>query len=630
MGDLFGCSVAFAANGFDAVIGASGDDTSNGINAGSAYVFERSGPGTWLQTAQLSQTSNGAAGNSFGTAVAIGSGHIVVSAPLTDDTANMRADVGAVVIFRTTSGTPVLEEQLLGPSPGDHLGTSVDIDDFGDTVLASAGSVSSHRVVEYTRTGTDWTQSSTLSTSGGLAGETIASVSLSGDGNTALVGLPARDIGFVPSVGLVHLFRREGNAWSRQQTLNASDFGEGDRFGASVSLSQNGTVALFGANSADTGRGIDAGSAYVFVAMPTLVAAPGSTPLTQTVDGFFTGRLAVFVTDDTGRALDNVPVTFTAPPSSGPSGRFQGAFQTRIVNSDGAGLASAPIFQANSVAGTYTVVATTPNGGVANFTLTNTASTPSTITFLSGGNQSATVSTNFAAPLRAVVRDAFENPVSNVSVTFAAPSGSVPSANFAGNTTATNASGVAQITPTANGRPGTYSVTATVFGGAAPAVFSLRNTPSATAPRITGFTPNTAPAGNAATVTITGQNFTAGATVTFGGTAATTVTSVTATSITATAPALGAGTVNIVVTNPGTPLEPATVGGFTYLPAGGVAPAPGSRPLPGSSGGMGAPAPAPAPRAAPEMPPPPAPAPAPGGVAPAAALPSPLPAPQRR
>ena len=69
------------------------------------------------------------------------------------------------------------------------------------------------------------------------------------------------------------------------------------------------------------------------------------------------------------------------------------------------------------------------------------------------------------------------------------------------------------------------------------------------APTVTAISPATGPAGGGTPVTITGTGFLTGATVTFGGTSATGVTVVSATSITATAPAHAAGAVNIVVTN---------------------------------------------------------------------------------
>src|SRR4029077_6210273 len=73
---------------------------------------------------------------------------------------------------------------------------------------------------------------------------------------------------------------------------------------------------------------------------------------------------------------------------------------------------------------------------------------------------------------------------------------------------------------------------------------------SASAPTISSVSPNSGPATGGTTVTIGGTNFVSGATVSFGGTAATNVVFVSATQITTTVPAHAAGAVNVVVTNP--------------------------------------------------------------------------------
>jgi Domain of unknown function (DUF1929)/IPT/TIG domain/Glyoxal oxidase N-terminus len=70
------------------------------------------------------------------------------------------------------------------------------------------------------------------------------------------------------------------------------------------------------------------------------------------------------------------------------------------------------------------------------------------------------------------------------------------------------------------------------------------------APTVTAINPSTGPIGGGTGLTITGTNFVSGATVSFGGTAATAVTVAGSTSITAAAPAHGAGTVDVVVANP--------------------------------------------------------------------------------
>lgn len=97
--------------------------------------------------------------------------------------------------------------------------------------------------------------------------------------------------------------------------------------------------------------------------------------------------------------------------------------------------------------------------------------------------------------------------------------------------------------------------------------------PAATAPpapTLTAVSPASGPVSGGTAVTITGTNFQSGATVTFGGTAATSVTVVNATRITAVAPAKATGKVAVAVTNPDT--QGATLNpGFFYAPAPSVA-----------------------------------------------------------
>lgn len=82
-------------------------------------------------------------------------------------------------------------------------------------------------------------------------------------------------------------------------------------------------------------------------------------------------------------------------------------------------------------------------------------------------------------------------------------------------------------------------------------------------PTVTAINPNSGPVAGGTAVAITGTNFAAGATVTFGGTAATGVTVDSSTSISATAPAHTAGSVDVTVTNPDT--QSATLAsGFRY------------------------------------------------------------------
>ncbi len=80
---------------------------------------------------------------------------------------------------------------------------------------------------------------------------------------------------------------------------------------------------------------------------------------------------------------------------------------------------------------------------------------------------------------------------------------------------------------------------------------SFTITAGAAAPTVTGIAPASGSTGGGTNVTITGTGFLAGATVSIGGVAATSVVVSTATTITAVTGASAAGTVDVVVTNPG-------------------------------------------------------------------------------
>jgi hypothetical protein len=116
---------------------------------------------------------------------------------------------------------------------------------------------------------------------------------------------------------------------------------------------------------------------------------------------------------------------------------------------------------------------------------------------------------------------------------------------------------------------GTYSVTAPLRASAPwvmqMATFRASGPVSAPnpAPTVSAISPPTGPVAGGTPIAITGTGFLAGATVGLGGAAATGVTVVSSTSITATTPAKAAGVVNVVVTN--TDSQSGTLsGGYTY------------------------------------------------------------------
>jgi len=199
----------------------------------------------------------------------------------------------------------------------------------------------------------------------------------------------------------------------------------------------------------------------------TVVGTPPS--ITSTNSATFTAGIA-----------NSFTVTTSGTPTASLS--FTGTLPTGVgftANSNG----TATISGTATVAGSYpiTIKATNnvPPDASQSFTLTVVAGTPASIAVFSGSGQSTTVNMAFGNPLVALVADAFANPVSGASVTFAAPA-SRPSGNFSGNpsfTTTTDATGKASAAFTANTMAGTYNVTASTPGVTTPASFLLTNLP---------------------------------------------------------------------------------------------------------------------------------------------------------
>ena len=96
----------------------------------------------------------------------------------------------------------------------------------------------------------------------------------------------------------------------------------------------------------------------------------------------------------------------------------------------------------------------------------------------------------------------------------------------------------------------------------------LSSSGSNPAPTVSSISPNSGTVNGGTAVTITGTGFLAGATVSFGGTAATAVNVASSTSITATTPAHAAGAVSVVVTNTDNQTGTLT-NGYTYTTSGG-------------------------------------------------------------
>jgi hypothetical protein len=258
-GDFFGQSVSLS--GDTALIGAWGDDD-NGNWSGSAYVFTRTGT-TWTQQAKLIPSDNAAADN-FGTSVSLAGDTALIGAPYDDD----KGDASGSAYVFTRIGTTWTQQTKLLASDGaqnDQFGISVSLD--GDTALIGAtygngNEADSGSGYVFTRTGSTWTQQQKLLTSDGGTGNKFGySVSLSDD--TALIGAFWDFNDNEP--GSAYVFTRSGTTWSQQQKLQVSDK-TAWCFGISVSV--DGDTALI--SSFYSGDTYTWSSAYIFTRIGTI------------------------------------------------------------------------------------------------------------------------------------------------------------------------------------------------------------------------------------------------------------------------------------------------------------------------------------------------------------------------
>ena len=313
VGDLFGGSVSIS--GDTTIVGARGADTAGGASAGSAYVFTRSGT-VWSQQQKLT-ASDALASDEFGSSISISGDTAVVGAQLGDMPSGV--DAGSAYVF-TRSGSVWTQQQKLTASDGlanDHFGISISIS--GDTAVVGAllddtsiGADAGSAYV-FTRTGSVWTQQQKLTASDGVGGDYFGlSVSISAD--TAIVGAYTEFY-----TGSAYVFTRSGTVWTEQQQLTSADGSFEDAFGRSVGIS--GDTVVVGAFNDDTAGGFDAGSAYVFTqsCIPTIAAVPvmrtaGAGVLNSTIANVNDGEqvpntLAVIVNGGAGATVNGVTVS---------------------------------------------------------------------------------------------------------------------------------------------------------------------------------------------------------------------------------------------------------------------------------------------------------------------------------
>jgi lipocalin len=262
-----GHSVSLSADGNTAIVG--------GPDDGAAWVFTRSG-GVW---SQQGSKLTGTGGSTFP------SSEFGASVSLSGD-GNTALIGGANTWVLTRSGGVWTQEAELS------VAGAVSLSRDGNTALIGTAI--------FTQSSGIWTQQATLNTA------QAASVSLSADGSTAIVGAPSDSGG----IGAAWVFTRSGTLWSQQGfKLIGTGAAPGSAQGSSVSLSADGNTAAVGAPGAN---GI-----WIFTRSGNLWTQQGS-ELTGATTYFAYQGTSVFLSGDGNTVIEGGPLDSTnGIPSSG-------------------------------------------------------------------------------------------------------------------------------------------------------------------------------------------------------------------------------------------------------------------------------------------------------------------------
>lgn len=251
-GDQFGFSVDMNALGNRVVVGARNND-GNGSDAGHVRVFEEQTAATssWVQ---LGSDLNGeAAGDKFGTSVAINaSGDIVaIGAGENDDGGN---NAGHVRVFKWENNNWVQQGvDIDGQNTDENFGASLSISDDG-LILAAGANLHQHgpgtgSVRVYQFSNSSWNQMGNDIRENGINEAFGTTLSLSGNGQRLAIGDQFNDNNAMSS-GKVTIYDQSGGTWSLYDPNPIEGNAIFDQLGKSIAMNKEGTRVVIGANLA--------------------------------------------------------------------------------------------------------------------------------------------------------------------------------------------------------------------------------------------------------------------------------------------------------------------------------------------------------------------------------------------
>ena len=261
-GDNFGTSISLSSDGTRVVIGGSTND-GTGADAGHARVYEYNGS-AWSQLG--ADLDSEAAGDYFGTSVSISNdGNRVAVGGDLNDGGGSNSGYARVYEYDGSSWNQ-LGADIDGEASDDYYGKAISLSSDGTIVavgghLNDGGGSNSGFVRIFAYIGSSWTQ-----LGADLNGPTSnayfgATVSLSSDGTIVAIGA-FNTTGTSSYSGKTSIYKYNGSSWSQ---LGADISGEAanDKSGYDVALSSDGTIVAIGARFND-GGGSNSGHTRIY------------------------------------------------------------------------------------------------------------------------------------------------------------------------------------------------------------------------------------------------------------------------------------------------------------------------------------------------------------------------------
>jgi hypothetical protein len=255
-----GYSVSLSGDGNTAAVGGPGGFVFATQSAGAVWVFTRSG-GRWTQQAKLvGSGAVGRAGQGVFVSLSMDGNSLIVGGSGDNHLA------GAAWVFTRSGGRWTQQAKLVGAGAVDRAeyGSSVALSGDGNTAIVGAPLDGTERqdrpgaAYVYACSNGVWTQQARLIGRGpDLHSRQGSSVSLSADGNTAIVGESGC---YVSGTGATWVFTRSSGVWVQEAKLLGTGAIGNATQGFSVSLSSDGNTVI-------TGGSLDndwVGAAWVF------------------------------------------------------------------------------------------------------------------------------------------------------------------------------------------------------------------------------------------------------------------------------------------------------------------------------------------------------------------------------